>query len=196
MFIIFFFPLFFFSFFKVIQLTIDIASKIPRNIDYETIDKLIGPIKKPLDVVLLQEISRYNVLLTKTRNSLDELQRGIRGLVLMSSDLEEIFTCIYEGRVPSLWLTAYPSLKLLGAWTRDLISRIEHFATWAETTHPPVLFWLAAFTFPTGFLTAVLQTSARMWNISIDSLNWEFVVQTIDDSAIIESPTVNYDDNR
>ncbi|KAF7401616.1 hypothetical protein HZH68_007436 [Vespula germanica] len=174
---------------KVIQLTIDIASKIPRNIDYETIDKLIGPTKKPLDVVLLQEISRYNVLLTKTRNSLDELQRGIRGLVLMSSDLEEIFTCIYEGRVPSLWLTAYPSLKLLGAWTRDLISRIEHFATWAETTHPPVLFWLAAFTFPTGFLTAVLQTSARMWNISIDSLNWEFVVQTIDDSAIIESPT-------
>ncbi|XP_046821789.1 dynein axonemal heavy chain 2 [Vespa crabro] len=174
---------------KVIQLTMDVISKIPKNIDYETIDRLIGPIKKPLDVVLLQEIGRYNVLLTKTRNSLNELQRGIRGLVLMSSDLEEIFTCIYEGRVPSLWLTAYPSLKLLGAWTRDLISRIEHFATWAETTHPPVLFWLAAFTFPTGFLTAVLQTSARMWNISIDSLTWEFIVQTIDDSAIIESPT-------
>ncbi|KAL2735253.1 dynein axonemal heavy chain 2 [Vespula squamosa] len=173
---------------KVIQLTMDVASKIPRNIDYETIDKLIGPIKKPLDVVLLQEISRYNVLLSKTRNSLNELQRGIRGLVSMSPDLEEIFTCIYEGRVPSLWLTAYPSLKLLGAWTRDLINRIEHFATWADTTHPPVLFWLAAFTFPTGFLTAVLQTSARMWNISIDSLTWEFIVQTINDSAIIESP--------
>lgn len=178
----------------MIQLTIDVITKIPKNIDYETIDRLIGPIKKPLDVVLLQEIGRYNVLLTKTRNSLNELQRGIRGLVLMSPDLEEIFTCIYEGRVPSLWLTAYPSLKLLGAWTRDLISRIEHFATWAETTHPPVLFWLAAFTFPTGFLTAVLQTSARMWNISIDSLTWEFIVQTIDDSAIIESPAVNYDD--
>ncbi|KAI4493628.1 hypothetical protein M0804_001804 [Polistes exclamans] len=174
---------------KVIQLTTDVLSKVPGNIDYETIYRLIGPSKKPLDVVLLQEIDRYNKLLTKIRNSLKELQRGIRGLILMSSDLEEIFTCMYEGRVPSLWLTAYPSLKLLGAWTRDLISRIEHFASWAETMHPPVLFWLAAYTFPAGFLTAVLQTSARMLNISIDTLSWEFVVQTVDDSTIIEPPT-------
>lgn len=181
---------------KVIQLTTDVLSKVPGNIDYETIYRLIGPSKKPLDVVLLQEIDRYNKLLTKIRNSLKELQRGIRGLILMSSDLEEIFTCMYEGRVPSLWLTAYPSLKLLGAWTRDLISRIEHFASWAETMHPPVLFWLAAYTFPTGFLTAVLQTSARMLNISIDTLSWEFVVQTVDDSTIIEPPTVNYDNTR
>lgn len=47
----------------------------------------------------------------------------------------------------------------LGSWTRDLIMRVEHFSRWAETTHPPVLFWLAAFTFPTGFLTAVLQVN-------------------------------------
>ncbi|KAK2576900.1 hypothetical protein KPH14_005525 [Odynerus spinipes] len=173
---------------KVMQLAVDVLSKIPANIDYATAEKLIGPNKKPLDVVLLQEIIRYNALLTKTRHSLKELQRGIRGLVLMSSDLEEIFTCMYEGRVPSLWLTAYPSLKLLGSWTRDLISRVEHFASWAVTTHPPVLFWLAAYTFPTGFLTAVLQTSARMWNISIDSLSWEFFVQTVDESTIIEPP--------
>lgn len=55
---------------------------------------------------------------------------------------------------------AYSSLKLLGNWTRDLILRVEHFANWALTTHPPLLFWLAAYTFPTGFLTAVLQASS------------------------------------
>lgn len=37
------------------------------------------------------------------------------------------------------------------------MARVEHFAYWAETTHPPLFFWLAAYTFPTGFLTAVLQ---------------------------------------
>ncbi|XP_076651590.1 dynein heavy chain 2, axonemal kl-2 [Halictus rubicundus] len=173
---------------KVTQLTADILSRIPANIDYETAQKLIGPKKSPLDVVLLQEIQRYNILLKKTRNSLRNLQQAIKGLVLMSPDLEEIFNCVYEGRVPSIWLIAYPSLKLLGAWTRDLVSRIELFEEWAQTTHPPLLFWLAAFTFPTGFLTAVLQTSARLWNVSIDSLSWEFSVFTIDDGAIIEPP--------
>ncbi|XP_025155769.1 dynein heavy chain 2, axonemal [Harpegnathos saltator] len=173
---------------KVTHLACDILAKMPRTIDYEATERLIGPKKTPLDVVLLQEIGRYNALLTKIRDSLEELQRGIRGLVLMSPDLEEIFACIYEGRVPSLWLTAYPSLKLLGAWTRDLINRVEHFANWAQTTHPPLLFWLAAYTFPTGFLTAVLQTSARLWNVSIDSLSWEFTVFSTDESAIIEPP--------
>ncbi|XP_068978772.1 dynein axonemal heavy chain 2 [Bombus flavifrons] len=173
---------------KVTHLTMDILSRIPNDIDYETAQKLIGPKKSPLDVVLLQEIQRYNILLQKTRSSLKDLQLAIQGLVLMSSNLEEIFTCVHEGRVPSIWLTTYPSLKLLGAWTRDLVSRVEHFNEWARTTHPPLLFWLAAFTFPTGFLTAVLQTSARLWNVSIDSLSWEFSVFTIDESAIIEPP--------
>lgn len=47
---------------------------------------------------------RYNALLISIRVSLDELQKGIKGLVVMSSELEEIFTCISEGRVPSGWL--------------------------------------------------------------------------------------------
>lgn len=172
------------------QLTADILSKIPADINYENTHKLIGPKKSPLDVVLLQEIQRYNVLLQKTRSSLQELRQAIKGLVLMSTDLEEIFTCVYEGRVPSVWLIAYPSLKLLGSWTRDLVSRVEHFKEWARTTHPPLLFWLAAYTFPTGFLTAVLQMSARMWSVSIDSLSWEFSVFTVSESTIIEPPAV------
>lgn len=171
-------------------MALDITSKLPNAIDYELAEKLIGPEKKPLDVILLQEIARYNVLLKKTNSSLVDLRRGIEGLVLMSAELEEIFTCIYEGRVPSSWLTAYPSLKLLGSWTRDLISRVKHFSQWAETTHPPTLFWLSAFTFPSGFLTAVLQTSARLWNISIDSLSWEFTVFSIDDHLIVKPPEV------
>ena len=181
------------------QLAVDVISKVPESIDYETTYKNIGENKNPLDVVLLQEIQRYNRLLYKIKYSLLDLQKGIQGFVLMSAELEEIFTCIYEGRVPSLWLkgkkekkvirtylsrmvpstlslslSAYPSLKRLGSWTMDLVSRVAHFHSWANTTHPPVQFWLAAFTFPTGFLTAVLQTSARRQEISIDTLSWEF----------------------
>jgi len=37
--------------------------------------------------------------------------------------------------------------------------------------------WLPAMTYPTGFLTAVLQVSARMNGLSIDSLSYETPVQ-------------------
>ena len=107
------------------------------------------------------------MLLVTIRTSLVELEKGIKGLVVMSSDLEEVFTCIHNAQVPPLWSKAFPSLKPLGAWTRDLIVRVEQFSTWATTTHPPVLFWLSGFTFPTGFLTAVLQTAARKNNVCI-----------------------------
>lgn len=61
----------------------------------------------------------------------------------------------------------YPSLKPLSSWTRDLTMRVDQLAKWSETAKPPVLFWMSGFTFPTGFLTAVLQTAARMNNVII-----------------------------
>ncbi|KAK9890592.1 hypothetical protein WA026_011959 [Henosepilachna vigintioctopunctata] len=173
---------------KVEKLASDVLSKIPNVIDYENTEKLIGADKKPLDVVLLQEISRYNVLLVSIKTSLEDLQKGIKGLVVMSAELEEIFTCVHDGRVPSGWLKAYPSMKLLGSWTRDLVARVDHFSVWATTTHPPLFFWLAAYTFPTGFLTAVLQTTARAMEVPIDSLSWEFTVQTLDEHQIQMAP--------
>lgn len=106
---------------KVAQLAGDVLSKLPSTIDYEQTEKLIGQQKSPLDVVLLQEIQRwlsikncvavnntnnfrYNALLNSINSSLVDLQKGIKGLVVMSSTLEEIFTCMYEGRVPPMWL--------------------------------------------------------------------------------------------
>lgn len=86
---------------------------------------------------------------------------------------------------------AYPSNKPLGNWTRDLVLRVEQFAKWATTAHQPVIFWMSGFTFPTGFLTAVLQTCARQNNVSVDSLSWEFVVSTVDDSNITQQPKVS-----
>lgn len=106
------------------QLAGDILVKIPKPIDYDNTYKLIGNVKQPLDVVLLQEISRcliiffkqplitytfvfiyrYNVLLYSIFSSLEDLQKSIKGLVVMSSELEDIFICIFEGRVPGNWL--------------------------------------------------------------------------------------------
>ncbi|XP_029437782.1 dynein heavy chain 2, axonemal isoform X2 [Rhinatrema bivittatum] len=173
---------------KVLDMSSDVRQKIPEVIDYEGTRKMLSDDPSPLNVVLLQEIQRYNSLLDTMRSSLIELEKGIQGLVVMSTDLEETFNCIYDARVPPMWEKAYPSLKSLASWTRDLNNRVDQFAKWAETAHPPVLFWLSAFTFPTGFLTAVLQAAARQNNISVDTLSWEFIVSTVDDSNLVYAP--------
>ncbi|RKO93650.1 dynein heavy chain and region D6 of dynein motor-domain-containing protein [Blyttiomyces helicus] len=173
---------------KVSILASDILRKLSDDIDYDGTFKSLQHDLSPLNVVLLQEIKRYNDLLQRIRRSLGELQNGIKGIVVMSPELDEIFTCVFEGRVPPLWGKAYASLKPLAAWTRDLAQRIEFFADWAKGVEPK-LFWLGAFTFPTGFLTAVLQKTARRNNIPVDVLSWEFtVLQLEDDNHIQQAP--------
>ncbi|XP_049715237.1 dynein axonemal heavy chain 2 isoform X5 [Elephas maximus indicus] len=173
---------------KVLELAADVKQKIPEMIDYEGTRKLLALDPSPLNVVLLQEIQRYNKLMETILFSLTDLEKGIQGLIVMSTSLEEIFNSIFDAHVPPLWGKGYPSQKPLAAWTRDLAMRVEQFELWASRARPPVIFWLSGFTFPTGFLTAVLQSSARQNNVSVDSLSWEFVVSTVDDSNLVYPP--------
>ncbi|CAG5135627.1 unnamed protein product, partial [Candidula unifasciata] len=158
--------------------------QMPDNMDYEGTAKILSQDPSPLNSVLLQEMQRYNLLLDQIRDSLLSLERGIQGLTVMTLDLEIIFTCILDGRVPPLWGKTYPSAKPLAAWAKDLVNRVDLFDKWAASARPPWVFWLSAFTFPSGFLTAVLQMAARQHQVSVDSLTWEFIVQAVDDSNL------------
>uniref|UniRef100_H3A7W8 Dynein axonemal heavy chain 2 n=1 Tax=Latimeria chalumnae TaxID=7897 RepID=H3A7W8_LATCH len=88
---------------KVLELAADVRLKIPEEIDYEGTRKMLSDDPSPLNVVLLQEIQRYNALLCTMRSSLIELEKGIKGLVVMSTDLEETYNCIFDARVPPMW---------------------------------------------------------------------------------------------
>jgi dynein heavy chain len=41
------------------QLATEVLSVIPKPIDYQKTEKLIGADKKPLDIILLQEVSFF-----------------------------------------------------------------------------------------------------------------------------------------
>ncbi len=56
-----------------------------------------------------------------------------------------------------------------------------------EDTYPRV-YWLSGFTYPTGFLTAVLQTTARKSGVPIDTLSFEFSVINLDEREIGAPP--------
>jgi len=175
---------------EVVMEQIGILDKsLPKNVDYgEVRHRFRNDPGNPFVVVLLQEIERYNILLTKVRASLKELKMGIQGLVVISEEQELVFNAIFEGRVPPAWLFCYPSLKPLASWMPDLVERIQQLDDWG-TVEQPKVFWLAGFTYPTGFLTALLQASARKNMLAVDQLNFDFMVQQeYDRTAIPKAP--------
>jgi dynein heavy chain len=89
--------------------------------------------------------------------------------------LDTIIEAFLEFKVPAKWGFAYPSLKPLAAWTRDLIARTDQLEGW-WTAKMPTVYWLPGLTYPTGFLTALLQTTARKNALAIDSLVWDFPI--------------------
>ena len=117
---------------RVLAVALEIAKRVPENIDYQRAQKYIQHEHSPLGVVLLQEIIRYNRLLSVIRESITNLERGIRGVVVMSPELEETLAYIGDGKVPPLWSKEYISEKPLGSWTRELVQRVEQFAEWGK----------------------------------------------------------------
>lgn len=75
--------------------------------------------------------------------SLAALQRALQGLVVLSAELEAMGNAMYDQRVPSLWSnTAYPSLKPLTPWFKDLLQRLEFVTSWEENGVPAV-YWIS-----------------------------------------------------
>ena len=216
----------------------------PLPWDFEAVLKTVSGRGDPAPMrsVLLQEADRYNQLLSKIHRTLSDLQLGIKGLVVITSELEEVMVSIGNGLVPTVWgfwcvyhrtrmvrleclfcslplraclsfvhahsSFSYPSLKPLGPWLTGVGDRVGFMNKWMNGTMP-VVFWLPAFTvrpppphtytytmaygafahplptlllllrlqqYPTGFTTALLQTSARKNGLAIDSLDWDFPV--------------------
>jgi dynein heavy chain len=165
----------------------ELLDQIPEPLNLEETMKAKMDDQSALHVVLFQEVERYNIMLSGVRKQLKELRKAVKGFVVMTADLDETFVSLYDGRIPSSWLKGYPSLKPLAPWARDLVLRIKLFSDWKEDTYP-VIYNMGYFTFPTGFLTAVLQTAARKNSVPIDALSWDFIVNTADLAEINQQP--------
>ena len=61
-----------------------------------------------------------------TQSSMKTIQKAIKGLVVMSEELERVYQSFLNNHVPDLWSSsAYPSLKPLSTWVKDLQLRVE-----------------------------------------------------------------------
>lgn len=152
-----------------------VETRTPEVFDYEAIfKKYPTSYEESMNTVLVQEVIRYNRLLEVMKDSLINIKKALKGLVVMSDELEALGNSLYDNQVPTLWADkGFLSLKALVSWTSDLNQRIRFLQNWIDEGTPSV-FWISGFFFPQAFITGTLQNYARKHTIAIDKLTFEF----------------------
>lgn len=111
----------------LISIASNIISKLPNDFDIETA-MLKYPVMytESMNTVLIQEMERFNILLSVIRKSLKDLIKAIKGAIVMTPQLETMALALSVGKYPVSWSKfSYPSLKSLAGYINNFIERLD-----------------------------------------------------------------------
>uniref|UniRef100_H2ZKB7 AAA+ ATPase domain-containing protein n=1 Tax=Ciona savignyi TaxID=51511 RepID=H2ZKB7_CIOSA len=155
---------------KVKALLDEILEKLPEEFNIvELLSKVED--RTPYIVVAFQECERMNILTKELRQSLKQLDLGLKGELTITSDMEELESAMFFDSVPESWTKrAYPSMFGLTAWFADLLIRIKELESWTADFQLPNVVWLGGLFNPQSFLTAIMQSMARKNEWPLDKM--------------------------
>ena len=78
-------------------------------------------VPSPTQVVLLQELERYNKLIVRMGSTIKDLKRALKGEIGMSADLDLLGNSFFNGMMPPFWAKLAPSSD------KNLVNWISHF---------------------------------------------------------------------
>ena len=81
--------------------------------------------EESMNTVLVQELIRFNRLIDVVRSSLQDTRKALKGLVVMSSELEDVFDSMMVGKVcgEMVILPCLPGCLDSGQYTDGVYSR-------------------------------------------------------------------------
>jgi len=95
---------------------------LPENFNFMEVQTRAQENLNPYIIVSLQEVERMNLLLSTIRQSLVDLELGLKGALNITDAMETLQKELIINKVPGSWAAvAYPSLKKLQEWYTDLL---------------------------------------------------------------------------
>jgi dynein heavy chain len=159
------------------ETAVELIAQTPTEFDLDAFEEKFPTMyEESRNTVALQEAVKYNRLLSLLKVQLPLFRRAVKGLVVMSPELDDVSSGILSNSVPSIWKkVSYPSLKPVTSYVNDLAARLAFLQEWVDQGIP-VCFWISGFFFTQSFLTGQLQNYARKFTLPIDTLIWTFKV--------------------
>merc|ERR1719498_1873425 len=152
-------------------------NKTPKKFEIDVIELYYPTMyEESLNTVLKQEALKVNRLASIMVTTLKEFRKAIRGLVVMSAELDALGIEMFNNQVPEAWANkGFLSLKPLSTWINDFNER-QIFLQEGFEGGTPLVFWVSGFFFPQAFLTGALQNYARKYKIAIDIISMQLEV--------------------
>jgi len=147
----------------------ELLERLPEDYkedDYKAKLNKLGGLAIPLNIFLYQEIQRLQNVIAKIRFIMQQLQLAIKGEVVMSEELSNTLSSMFDAKVPETWVLTVAGdefswiLPTLGLWFSSLLLRDEQDRTWLNNGRPNS-YWLTGFFNPQGMLTAMKQEVTR-----------------------------------